>query len=98
MLLTAQQTLENQTDLNSDSLSPLGTEQLRDESTKGLNLIETKCIHAYMNNPHIFLYRTAFNFAEIKAWTKQRFIEKHRKENLAHSSYSDKQQRKKRDK
>src|SRR2546425_2348144 len=63
-----QHSSESQTDLSSRSLSSLGTEQFWDEITKGLNPFETKrCTHAYMNNPHTFLYCMAFNFAEIKA-------------------------------
>src|SRR3989442_15769578 len=48
MFSTAQHSSESQTDLSSRSLSSLGTEQFRDESTKGLNPLETKmhsCIH-----------------------------------------------------
>ena len=68
MFSTAQLSSESQTDLSSRSLSSLGTEQFWDETTKGLDPFETKrCTHAYMNNPHTFLYCMAFNFAEMKA-------------------------------
>src|SRR3989442_5084982 len=94
MFSADQHSSESQTDLSSRSLSSLGTEQFRDEITKGLNPFETKrCTHAYMNNPHTFLYCMSFNFAEIKARTKQRFVGKAQKKTLAHSSYNDKHQR-----
>src|SRR2546425_11699593 len=95
MFSADQHSSENQTDLSSRSLSSLGTEQFRDEITKGLNPFETKrCIHAYMNNPHTFLYCMAFNFAEIKSINQTAVYWKStKKENLAHSSYNDKHQR-----
>src|SRR2546421_9314042 len=95
MFSTAQHSSENQTDLSSRSLFLLGTEQFRDEITKGLNPFETKrCTHAYINNPHTLLYCMAFNFAGIKKHKPNSgLLEKHRKKTLAHSSYSDKHQR-----
>ena len=49
-----------------------------------------------MNNPHTCLYCTALNFAEIKLGPNSDLLKKkHRKENLAHFSYSDKHQQKK---
>src|SRR2546423_12312884 len=94
MFSTVQHSSESQTDLSSGSLSPLGTEQFRDEITKGLNPFETKrCIHAYMNNPHTFLYCMAFNFAEIKSVNQTAvYCKSTEKKTLAHSSYNDNNQ------
>src|SRR2546425_2684263 len=101
MFSTTQLSSESQTDLSSRSLSSLGTEQFRDETSKGLNPFETKrCTQAYMNNPHTFLYCMAFNFAEIKSIDQTAVYWKstEKRKNLAHSSYSDMHQQKRRDK